>query len=85
MNKTVSRTGTGVRWDFTTVLEDLDFADDIALLSSTMNHLQEKTTKLETNVGKVGLKLNNNKCKIIKTNSKSQSKTTSKRKRCQRS
>ena len=74
MNKTVSRTRTGIRWDFTTVLEDLDFADDIALLSSTMNHLQEKTSKLETNAGKVGLKLNNNKCKIMKTNSKSESK-----------
>ena len=26
---------TGIRWKFTTKLEDLDFADDIALLSSS--------------------------------------------------
>ena len=71
MNKTVNRARTGIRWDFTTLLEDLDFADDIALTSSTMNHLQEKTTKLETNAGKVGLKLNDSKCKVMKTNSKS--------------
>ncbi|KAK7495707.1 hypothetical protein BaRGS_00013154, partial [Batillaria attramentaria] len=50
---------------------DLDFADDIALLSSTMNHLQAKTTKLEDNAARVELKLNAKKCKVLKTNSKS--------------
>ena len=34
------------RWNFTTVLEDLDFADDIALLSSTFNDLHKKTGRL---------------------------------------
>jgi hypothetical protein len=33
---------TGLRWNLTTMLEDLDLADDFALLSSTMNHLQLK-------------------------------------------
>ena len=33
-------------WNFATVLEDLDFADDIALLSSKFNDLQEKTGRL---------------------------------------
>jgi len=70
MRKTVTGTRTGIRWDFTTVLEDLDFADDIALLSSKMNHLQQKTTKLEANAAKVGLKLNDKKCKVMKSNSK---------------
>jgi hypothetical protein len=49
MQQTVKEERTGIRWDFTTMLEDLDFADDIALLSSTMNHLTHKTTKLEDN------------------------------------
>jgi hypothetical protein len=53
------------------MLEDLDFADDIALLSSTMNHLTHKTTKLEDNSAKVCLKLNAKKCKVMKINSKS--------------
>ncbi|XP_078381358.1 uncharacterized protein LOC144664104 [Oculina patagonica] len=35
-----------IRWNFTTVLEDLDFADDIALLSSKISDLQEKTGRL---------------------------------------
>ena len=36
----------GIRWNFTTELEDLDFADDIALLSSKFNDLHEKTGRL---------------------------------------
>nr|KAG5687784.1 hypothetical protein BaRGS_025678 [Batillaria attramentaria] len=71
MRQTVGGERTGIRWNFTTILEDLDFADDIALLSSTMNHLQAKTTKLEDNAARVGLKLNAKKCKVLKTNSKS--------------
>ena len=71
MRKTTEDARTGIRWDFTTLLEDLDFADDIALLSSTMNHLQQKTTRLEENAQKVGLKLNDQKCKVMKANSKS--------------
>ena len=70
MRQTVEGERTGIRWNFTTVLEDLDFADDIALLSSTMGHLQTKTTKLEDNAARVGLKLNANKCKTLKANSK---------------
>ncbi|XP_062604700.1 uncharacterized protein LOC134266492 [Saccostrea cucullata] len=40
MQQSVRGMRTGIRWDFTTMLEDLDFADDIALLSSAMDHLQ---------------------------------------------
>ena len=38
-----SRQEKRVRWYFTTVLEDLDIADDIELLSSKFNDLHEKT------------------------------------------
>ena len=34
MNRTTESRRTGIRWKLTSVLEDLDFADDIALLSS---------------------------------------------------
>ena len=74
MRKTVEGERTGIRWNFISMLEDLDFADDIALLSSTMKHLQSKTTKLEDNAAKVGLKLNGQKCKVMKVNSKSDDK-----------
>ena len=71
MRQTVEGERTGIQCNFTTVLEDFDFADDIALLSSTMNHLQRKTTKLVDNAARVGLKLNGKKCKVLKANSKS--------------
>ena len=70
MQQTVGGERTGIRWNFTTVLEDLDFADDIALLSSTLNHLQSKTDRLENNSARIGLKLNGGKCKTLRTNSK---------------
>ena len=40
----------GIRCNFTTVLEDPDFAHDIALLSSTFNDLHEKTRRLAEDV-----------------------------------
>lgn len=71
MQQTVLEERTGIRWNFTNMLEDLDFTDNTALVSSTMNHLQSKTTKLEKNSAKVGMKLNAKKCKVLKVNSKS--------------
>ena len=69
MRKTVEGKRTGIRWNFMTML--VDSADDITLLSSTMNHLQHKTAKLEDNAAKVGLKLNGQKCKTMKVNNRS--------------
>jgi len=57
----------GIRWNFTTVLEDLDFADDIALLSSKISNLKEKTGRLAEEAARVGLKLNARKCKMLRT------------------
>ena len=36
----------GIRWNVFTNLHDLDFADDLALLSHTNSHIQEKTNRL---------------------------------------
>ena len=37
MKRTVEHAGTGIRWKKTTTLEDLDFADDLALRSSQVH------------------------------------------------
>ena len=55
------------RWNFTTVLEDLDFADDIAQLSSTFNDLHKKTGRLAEEAAREELKLNARKCKTLRT------------------
>ena len=71
MRKTVDGQRTGrIRWDFTTLLEDIDYADDLLLLSSRVDHMQEKTARLEEKAGRVGLKLNPQKCKWMKVNSR---------------
>ena len=36
----------GMRWKIESVLEDLDFDNDIALLSHTSEHMQEQTKHL---------------------------------------
>ena len=46
MRKTTTDERRGIRWNLTTVLEDLDFADDIALLSSKFKDLGVKTKRL---------------------------------------
>ena len=74
MRRNVEGERTGIRWNFSSMLEDLDFADDLALLYSAMNHLQSKTSRLTENAAKVGLKLNAKKCKVMKANSRSDDK-----------
>ena len=40
MRKATEDEKRGIRWKINTILEDLDFADDIALLSHTFQHIQ---------------------------------------------
>ena len=58
---------TGIKWLNNTTLEDLDFADDIALLSHSYNDQQIKTTSLSDIASQVGLLINSTKTKILKT------------------
>ena len=70
MRSTLQKGNTRMRWKFTTKLEDLDFADDIALLPSTRQHIQTKTDKLAREAERVGLKLNVEKCQLLRINSR---------------
>ena len=47
------------------MLEDIDFADVIALLSSNANHLQKKTNDVNLNAMKICLKINKKKTKTM--------------------
>ena len=44
----------GIRWTPFSTLEDLDFEDDLALLSHTWQHIQEKTDRLSIFSNQVG-------------------------------
>ena len=63
MKETTSHHRTGIRLKLTSVLEDLDYAVDLCLLSSSGAHLSQKTTTLRNNACKVGLKINSNNTK----------------------
>ena len=52
-------------------LDDLDFADDLALLSHNHQQMQDKTTRLMDISAKVGLSINKQKTEIMKVNTAS--------------
>ena len=49
MRKATANKRREIKCNFTKVLDDLDFADDIALLSSKFNDLDEKSKRLRRN------------------------------------
>nr|KAG5686712.1 hypothetical protein BaRGS_020238 [Batillaria attramentaria] len=61
---------TGIQWTFSKQLEDLDFADDIALLSHKQQDAQEKLNRVAEEAEKTGLKINISKTEVMRVNHK---------------
>ena len=61
---------TGIQWTFTKQLEDLDFADDIALLSHKHQDAQEKLNRVAEEGEKTGLKISKTKTEVMRVNNK---------------
>ena len=55
----------GIRWTLFLTLEDLDFTDEIALLSITHCHMQGKTSIISTYACQVGPNINLTKTKVL--------------------
>ena len=67
MRKTTNGRRMGIQWTMWDHLEDLDFANDIALqLSHRFQQIQEKTTRLETIAAGTGLRINGTKTKMMR-------------------
>ena len=64
MRRTLEGDNTGIRWK----LNDLDFADDNALSSSTKQQIQQKVRSLNINSKATGLKINSKKTKLPRLN-----------------
>ena len=58
MRNTTSDKSRGIKWTLLSQLEDLDFADDLAVLSSSPQHLQTKAEGLNSFARKTGLNIN---------------------------
>ena len=66
--RTTTQVPRGIQWTLTKRLEDLDFADDIALLSHSFQHTQQKTQDLCSTAKQTGLDINIQKTKCPRTN-----------------
>jgi hypothetical protein len=55
----------GIQWTLWPQLDDLDFADDIALLSHTQEQMQEKTTLVSECSARLGLNIHREKSKVL--------------------
>lgn len=70
MRRTTEGSNTGIQWTFTKHLEDLDFADDISLMSHKQQHAQSKLTRLAEEAEKTGLKINTKKTEVMRINNR---------------
>ena len=57
-------------------LEDLDFADDLALLSHRLQDMQEKVNSLREASQRVGLRISQEKTKVMRINSRQETPVT---------
>jgi hypothetical protein len=62
----------GIRWNFTTILEDLDYADDLVLISSRYEDMRCKSERLYNVAAATGMKINFKKTKTLRMNGKNQ-------------
>ena len=69
MKETTQGRRNGIQWTPWTKLDDLDFADDIALLSHTQQHMQAKTTAISDLSESIGLRIHPEKSKVLRIGS----------------
>ena len=58
----------GIRRTFLSTLEDVDFADDLALVSHAHQYMQEKTTRLSMFPQQESLKISQTKSEVMMLN-----------------
>ena len=76
MRKSISDKPRGIQWTLFNQLEDLDYADDLAVLSTNHTHLQEKTHRTDRFAKQLGLNINNSKTQVMCINSTPQAPIT---------
>ena len=72
LRRTVGHGENGIRWKFTSKLDDADFADDVLLISCAKQQIQDKTAIVEEQSRQLGLKINMEKIKAITINAENQ-------------
>ena len=72
MRQSTADRRTGIQWTFNKQLEDLDFADDISLLSHKHQDAQEKLCRVAAEAEKTGLQINIGKTEVMRVNNRKQ-------------
>ena len=72
MNRATMEGSHGLRWTLFDTLEDLDFADDIVLLSQRHSDSQVKTSRMTSAAKSIGLKVNIRKTKVLRVKANNQ-------------
>ena len=72
LRRTVGHGENGIRWKFTSKLDDADFADDVLLISCAKQQIRDKTAIVEEQSRQQGLKINMEKVKAITINAENQ-------------
>jgi hypothetical protein len=70
LNETFHGKALGISWKLTQALEDLEYPDDVCLLSHKYDHMQSKLTDLHNISQKDGLEINYSKTEEIRINIK---------------
>ena len=65
MKPTTAERRNGIQWTMWKQLDDLDFADDLVLLSHNHQHMQEETSGIETISARVGLRIHTGKNNLL--------------------
>ncbi|VDO85028.1 unnamed protein product [Schistosoma mattheei] len=76
MNSTTSNAKHGIYWTARNQFEDLNHADDLALLSHTHEQIQIKTASLAAVSASVGLNIHKGKTKVLKYNTENTNQIT---------
>ena len=66
VKRTTNETKTGIKWKDDNCLGDLDYADDICLINSSVAEMQDKTTAVNKQASKLGLIINKNKTEVMR-------------------
>ncbi|KAJ8380189.1 hypothetical protein SKAU_G00009670 [Synaphobranchus kaupii] len=72
MKTTLEGQRLGIQWTVRTHPEDLDFADDLAVMSHTLPDMQKKVDKLTVTSSKAGPNINRKKTEAIRVNNRSE-------------
>ena len=75
MKQSTAGKRTGIQWAFMKQLADLDFADDISLLSHKQQDAQEKLRRVTEEAGKTKLQINIGKTEAMRINKKKTSRS----------